>query len=71
MDSYERPDDLGALEISITPPGRLTAERVEGYHGLGVHRLIANPRPGGDIGSVEETIAGAVEAVNGAGLPLD
>ena len=29
------------LEISVTPPGRVTAELVEQYADLGVHRLIA------------------------------
>lgn len=39
----ERLSGLGGegLEISVTPPGRLTAESVAQYAGLGVHRLIA------------------------------
>jgi probable F420-dependent oxidoreductase len=43
-DRYERPARLGDLEISVTPRGRITSERVEAYHALGVHRLILTPR---------------------------
>lgn len=39
-DEHERPDDLGPLEISITPPGPLTAGDLEAYTELGVDRLI-------------------------------
>jgi len=35
-----RPDDLGELEISITPPADVSAEDVERYAELGVDRLI-------------------------------
>ncbi len=33
------------LEISITPSGPMTAERVQAFEELGVHRLILLPRP--------------------------
>ncbi len=36
----ERPEHLGTLEVSITPPGIPTAEDVEAYGELGVDRLI-------------------------------
>ncbi len=39
-DRYERPGWLGSLEISVTPRGSLTAERIERFSELGVHRLI-------------------------------
>ena len=35
-----RPPELGPLEISITPRGRLDRETVQRFAALGVHRLI-------------------------------
>lgn len=40
---HERPADLGPLEISITPPGRLRPGQLEAYAELGVDRLILQP----------------------------
>jgi probable F420-dependent oxidoreductase len=42
-DRHERPADLGRLEISITPPGRLGPGDLEAYGELGVDRLILQP----------------------------
>lgn len=42
-DDVERPAELGKLEISITPRGRLTAEDYAAYAELGVDRLIVQP----------------------------
>jgi probable F420-dependent oxidoreductase len=39
-DSVDRPDDLGRLEISITPPSTPDAAEIEAYAELGVDRLI-------------------------------
>lgn len=39
-DTYERPPELGPLEISITPMGRLKPGQLEAYTELGVDRLI-------------------------------
>jgi probable F420-dependent oxidoreductase len=39
----ERPAALGALEITITPPGIPDLETVRGYARLGVHRLAIQP----------------------------
>lgn len=39
----ERPKELGELEISITPAGRLDRDMVKQYAELGVHRLIPLP----------------------------
>ena len=39
--TVERPAELGELEITITPPVRLTAEAVEDYAEAGVHRLVS------------------------------
>jgi probable F420-dependent oxidoreductase len=41
---YERPADLGQLEISVTPPGTPDRKTAERYAELGVHRLILRPR---------------------------
>jgi probable F420-dependent oxidoreductase len=58
-----RPPELGPLEISVTPPVRLTAEVADRYEEIGVHRLI--PASGGS--SLEQVLrsvenAGAVAA---------
>jgi alkanesulfonate monooxygenase SsuD/methylene tetrahydromethanopterin reductase-like flavin-dependent oxidoreductase (luciferase family) len=42
-DQNERPAELGRLEISITPPGRLKPGDLEAYAELGVDRLILQP----------------------------
>lgn len=42
-ESHDRPADLGKLEISITPPGRLKPGDLEAYAELGVDRLILQP----------------------------
>ncbi len=41
---YERPAELGELEISVTPAGRLDREAIERFAGLGVHRLVLIPK---------------------------
>lgn len=42
---YERPQELGSLEISVTPPaGPITLKDAQLYAELGVDRLIALPR---------------------------
>jgi len=62
-DREGRPDGLGPLEISITPRGPLTRERVEHFTELGVHRLVVMPRLDPDPESIRETIDSAVAAV--------
>lgn len=42
-DNHERPAELGPLEISITPTGRLKPGQLEAYAELGVDRLILQP----------------------------
>ena len=37
----ERPDDLGAIEISVSPPARIDGDLIARYEELGVARLIA------------------------------
>jgi len=51
----ERPPHLGELEISITPARRLTAEDLEAYGDLGVHRVII--QPGRSVTNVDELLA--------------
>jgi probable F420-dependent oxidoreductase len=57
----ERPEHLGELEISVTPRGRLTSERVEAFAAAGVDRLVVLARPGVD--DPLEVIDAAVAAV--------
>ncbi len=42
---HERPAELGDLEITITPPARLTSEAVEQYAAAGAHRLVSLAAP--------------------------
>ena len=60
-DEVERPSEIGRLEISVTPRGRLTSERAEAFAQLGVDRLVVSPRSPAD--SADETITTALEAV--------
>lgn len=51
----DRPADMGQLEISVTPRGRLTPERAEAFAEAGVDRLVvlAPPTPDGPAEAVE------------------
>jgi probable F420-dependent oxidoreductase len=51
----KRPPELGALEISITPPGYDVPDRatIEAYAAAGVHRLILRPQPTLDASGLE------------------
>jgi probable F420-dependent oxidoreductase len=54
-----RPAALGELEISVSPPpGRLAAEDVRRYAGLGVHRLVAVP-----VAETAEALVAQVHAI--------
>jgi len=53
---------LGALEITVTPRRKLTADSAAAYARLGVHRLVPVPPSDGDATS---TIVAAAAAVNG------
>ena len=46
----ERPAELGELELSVTPSGKLDGEAVERYAELGVTRLILLPEPEVELG---------------------
>ncbi len=64
---YERPAELGALEISITPRGLPEREEAARFAELGVHRLILRPADGLDeagltrhLATVEQSLIGRV-----------
>jgi probable F420-dependent oxidoreductase len=63
-EQHERPAALGELEISVTPRGRPSAEMVDEFAALGVHRLIFVPR--GE--TVDEWLA-VVEDLGGLANP--
>lgn len=54
-DRLGRAEALGALEITITPPARLTEEAIEQYREAGVHRLVSLATP------TEQSMLHAVE----------
>jgi probable F420-dependent oxidoreductase len=60
-DRIDRPAGLGDLEISVTPRGRITPDRVAAYAEVGVHRLVVLPPPTPD--GPAETIDAAAAAV--------
>jgi probable F420-dependent oxidoreductase len=60
-ENVERPDELGDLQITITPRGRLTPEAAAEFASLGVERLVVMPPP--RDGGVSETIEGALAAI--------
>jgi probable F420-dependent oxidoreductase len=59
----DRPAELGELEITVTPRGRLTAETAARFAELGVHRLVPVARPEAD--GAARTIEMAVAAAAG------
>jgi probable F420-dependent oxidoreductase len=58
----ERRPELGELEITVTPRGRLTPERAAAFADVGVDRLVVYPR-GGTPEAVEAAIDASVAAV--------
>ena len=58
----DRPTELGGLEISVTPRGRLTPELAARFADLGVDRLVPLASPTAD--SPERTIESAVAALD-------
>ena len=62
-DRVERPAELGELEITITPRGRLTPEKAAAFAAAGVHRLV--PMPGPTTYDVRATIDATVATVAG------
>jgi probable F420-dependent oxidoreductase len=65
-ESVQRPDHLGPLEITVTPPPRpLTPAAVEAYAAAGVHRLV--PMLPASAADAPAVIANARQAVDSAG----
>ena len=48
---HERPRELGRLELTITPTGKLDRATVEQYAELGIDRLVVLPQPDADRGN--------------------
>jgi probable F420-dependent oxidoreductase len=53
---YERPEELGDLEITVTPHGVVDADTARRYADLGVHRLVLQP-PTMDGTAMDDLIA--------------
>jgi len=62
--SVERPQNLGQLEITVTPRGRLTHDRAAAFAEIGVDRLVVYPRAA-TLEGVGAAIDASVEAVAG------
>jgi probable F420-dependent oxidoreductase len=62
---HPRPAGLGALEISVTPPGLDVPDRatIDAYAAAGVHRLILRPRPDMDGPALERFATDAGRAL--------
>jgi probable F420-dependent oxidoreductase len=54
--THRRPPDRGPLEITVTPRGRLTADRLEQWQELGVDRLVLMPPPASSVAQIEALI---------------
>ncbi len=61
----DRSLDLGPLEVTVTPRGRLTPDRAVAFAALGVDRLVVYPRgaSGEDLESIIESSAEAVRGI--------
>ena len=64
-EQVDRPAELGTLELTVTPRGRLTAETAAAFAELGVDRLVIIPDPRSD--DVRPSIEAAVAAMAAAG----
>jgi probable F420-dependent oxidoreductase len=62
---YPRPAELGPLQISVTPRGRIDEESARAYADLGVHRLIVTPPRAADAAGLERFIADIAGTVIG------
>jgi alkanesulfonate monooxygenase SsuD/methylene tetrahydromethanopterin reductase-like flavin-dependent oxidoreductase (luciferase family) len=62
-DRVERPEELGELEISVTPRGQLTPERAAAFAELGVHRLVmlVPPTSDGPAKTIEAAVAATAD----------
>jgi probable F420-dependent oxidoreductase len=62
-DDVDRPPNLGALEISVTPLHRLDGEAVDAFDTAGVHRLVPNVIGSRTPDKAEERMRGAADLV--------
>ena len=62
-EQVERPPELGSLEISVTPRGRLTPERVAAFSEAGVDRLVVLGSATDDVAATVESAAAAVAGI--------
>jgi len=62
-DAVERPAELGSLEITVTPRGRLDAAAVEAFVAAGVDRLVMNTAGTTEPGVVAERMQAAAALV--------
>jgi len=61
---YQRPAELGRLELSVTPPGyNINPGTVERYAAIGVDRLILRPQPTLAEADVEQFIATTAQSL--------
>jgi hypothetical protein len=60
----ERPAELGALEVSVTPRRRLNAEAVDAFDAAGVHRLVVNTAGDPTPDAVELRLRAATDLVH-------
>jgi hypothetical protein len=62
-DRVDRPATLGNLEVSVTPRGRVTAERAAAFAELGVHRLVvlAPQTPDGPAETIQAAVAATAD----------
>ena len=58
-DAVERPAELGPLEITVTPRGRLDAAGIEAFAAAGVDRLVMNTAGAADPDTVAERMQAA------------
>ncbi|HEY8836259.1 MAG TPA: LLM class F420-dependent oxidoreductase [Dehalococcoidia bacterium] len=54
---HRRPSELGELEISVTPRGRVDVEMVRHYAELGVHRLVLLPPRNVDLDGLKRFVS--------------
>ena len=65
-DVVDRPAELGPLEITVTPRGRLTPERLRGFAELGVDRLVLQARPTATVEDIVAMVEAAAAVVAAA-----
>jgi probable F420-dependent oxidoreductase len=62
---FQRPPELGEVEISVTPRGPVTADSLRAYVDAGVDRLIVYPLPVDDEAEVDRFVAEQAQLVLG------